>query len=127
MIRHLMAVVAIVLGFENPAAHAAELTVQITDLESSEGQLIVAIHNRESSFPDRWDEALQVISIPAARAPRSVVFSDLQHGNYAVIAVHDADSNGEMTKNFFGWPLEGFGASNNPTFFGPPRYRSAEV
>ena len=30
-----------------------------------------------------------------------------------------------MTKTWLGLPTEGFGTSNNPTFYGPPRYGSA--
>ena len=30
-----------------------------------------------------------------------------------------------MTKNFIGFPREGFGASNNPRIFGPPRFAQA--
>jgi uncharacterized protein (DUF2141 family) len=30
-----------------------------------------------------------------------------------------------MTKTFIGLPMEGFGSSNNPAVFGPPRFPAA--
>jgi uncharacterized protein (DUF2141 family) len=56
-----------------------------------------------------------------------VVLSGLAAGRYAVIAVHDEDDNGEMTKGAFGIPREGFGTSNNPRFVGPPRFGPALI
>lgn len=54
-----------------------------------------------------------------------VEFNDLLTGTYAVIALHDENTNGEMDKNFIGRPKEGFGTSNNLTFFAPQRFSSA--
>lgn len=40
-------------------------------------------------------------------------FSDVPKGAYAVAALHDEDSDGEMDKNFIGLPTEGYAMSKN--------------
>ena len=41
---------------------------------------------------------------------------------------HDENGNNEFDKNFFGFPLEGFGFSNDANvFFGPPDFKEAAI
>ena len=57
-----------------------------------------------------------------------IVFKNLSPGNYAVAMFHDENGNTEFDKNFFGFPLEGFGFSNDAKiFFGPPTFKDAAV
>lgn len=105
-------------------AAAADLTVQIVGLRNATGQILVGLHNSSASFPSRWTRAIAVKRVPAA-AGAAVRFENVAPGRYAVIAVHDEDGDGDMTKTFIGLPVEGFGTSNNPGFFGPPRFSPA--
>jgi uncharacterized protein (DUF2141 family) len=63
--------------------------------------------------------------LPAAQRPLVVTFRGVVPGSYALIAVHEEDGDGEMTKSPSGFPREGFGTSNNPSFLGPSRFRPA--
>jgi uncharacterized protein (DUF2141 family) len=106
-------------------AAAADLSVEVGGLSGSAGQVLVALHNTSDTFPSGWSEAVAVERVPASTPVVVVRFRNLSPGRYAVIVVHDADGNGRMTKTWIGLPLEGFGASNNPGVFGPPRFGKA--
>ena len=103
-------------------ASADDLTVRLTGLRNETGQMLVGLHSSAGSFPSRWQRAFAVRRVPVGSP---VTFEGIPAGRYAVIAVHDEDGDGAMTKTFIGLPVEGFGTSNNPTFFGPPRFGPA--
>lgn len=105
-------------------ALAAELTVAVSGLRNQNGQALIALHDNSANFPNKWERALAVKRLPA-RDGAAATFENVAPGRYAVIVVHDEDGNGEMTKTFVGLPVEGFGTSNNPSFFGPPRFGPA--
>ena len=46
----------------------------------------------------------------------TTTFKELPKGTYAVAIIHDVNKNGELDKNFFGVPTEGYGFSNNLRF-----------
>jgi uncharacterized protein (DUF2141 family) len=55
------------------------------------------------------------------------VFPDLPFGEYAISAVHDEDGNGNMNRNLFGKPTEGYCISNGVRggMSGPPGFDDA--
>lgn len=106
-------------------ASAARLDVRVEGLRNATGQVLVALHSPSSGFPGGWNTAVAMKAVPVTIAGTSVVFDNIPPGTYALIAVHDEDGDGSMTKTWVGLPTEGFGTSNNPTFYGPPRYGSA--
>jgi uncharacterized protein (DUF2141 family) len=103
------------------------LTVKVSELRNATGKVRVALHSSSRSYPSGWDDAVALVDVPAAEEGATVTLSVPAPGRYAVIVVHDEDGDGRMKKNFIGLPLEGFGASNNPTFLGPPRFSSAAI
>lgn len=106
-------------------AAAADLTVEVKGLRNAGGQVLIALHQSAAGFPSRWNRALAVKRLPASQSGVAARFEGVMPGRYAVIAVHDEDGDGLMTKTFIGLPVEGFGTSNNPDFFGPPRFSPA--
>jgi uncharacterized protein (DUF2141 family) len=114
----------VLCAFAGREASAADLTVEVAGLRSAAGQVLIALHNSSASFPSRWARAAAVKRVPAVSGV-TVRFENVPPGRYAVIAVHDEDGDGEMTKTLIGLPVEGFGTSNNPSFFGPPRFSSS--
>ena len=107
------------------SANAETLTVEVKGLRSQTGQVLVALHDNSTSFPSDWSNAKRAVRISAVQKTPVAEFRNLKRGSYAVIVVHDEDSDGAMTKNIIGFPREGFGSSNNPSVFGPPRFRAA--
>jgi uncharacterized protein (DUF2141 family) len=111
--------------------HAADLTVTIEKLRSSQGKVLLCIFSGETSsvaeFPD-CTKGQPVRTASAAISGNKVVttFKGLKDGVYAVAAVHDENGNGQLDTNFIGIPVEGIGISNNPSLFGRPKFREGQ-
>ena len=111
-----------ILNFIMPQApQTGDLTITVTSLANSNGQIRAALYNRAEGFPMDNSKIYKTVSI-AAEKPRTVlVFKDVPFGTYAVAVLHDENENGEMDSNVFGYPQEGYGVSNNqiPSFSAP--------
>ena len=100
------------------------LTVNISGLNSSDGNLLVGIYNKKESFLKKLIKST-IIKIENKKA--LVLFRNLPKGIYAVSFVHDENDNKKMDTNFIGIPKEDYGCSNNAIgFMGPPKYKDAK-
>ena len=110
------------------AASAADLEVTVSGLRSAEGHARVAVHKR---VPDAGFAEGGVVAATfrvAGKGELRFVFADIEPGDYAVAAFHDADSDGKLNTNLLGLPTEGFGFSNGAVgFMGPPSFEEAAV
>jgi uncharacterized protein (DUF2141 family) len=105
------------------AAHAADVTVKITNVRNDHGRIRVALCQRATFLAPHcpWQG-----SAPATPGEVTVLVKNVPPGTYAAQAFHDEDGNGTLERNFLGLPREGMGFSNNaPMHFGPPRYDTA--
>ena len=100
------------------------LTVNISGLNSSDGNLLVGIYNKKESFLKKPIKST-IVKIENKKA--LVLFRNLPKGIYAVSFVHDENDNKKMDTNFIGIPKEDYGCSNNAIgFMGPPKYKDAK-
>ncbi|HTH16405.1 MAG TPA: DUF2141 domain-containing protein [Magnetospirillum sp.] len=106
-------------------ATAAELTVTVQGVRDTEGNVRVALYDNSESFRHE-DKAVAIKTVPAAN-PAQVSFGELAPGRYAVIAYHDANSNGKLDLFMGMFPAEGWGMTNDPAVFGPPKFDPAAV
>lgn len=100
-------------------ARVTRLTVRLTGAGSNEGAVWVGLYADEAGF-DAGDE-LASATLPVSGGTAETVFEALAPGEYGVIAFHDANGDGDFTRNFIGIPQERYGFSNNPR----PRFRAA--
>ncbi|MEZ4974575.1 MAG: DUF2141 domain-containing protein [Cyclobacteriaceae bacterium] len=102
-----------------------ELTVTVMDIAPGAGQIHVALYDSEAKF---LKEHVYSQSINADSSSNEVRFSDLKEGEYAICVIHDENENGELDKNFFGIPKEGFGFLNGVMGrYGPPKYDEVKI
>ena len=115
---------ALAFALVSAAAAAADLTVNITDLRTRQGALLVAVVDSAAA----WDDSRQAVArerlVPDADAV-TLSFKDLKPGAYAVQVMHDENGNGKLDANFLGMPVEGYGFSNNPQVMRRPTYDEA--
>lgn len=107
-------------------ATAATLEVEITDIRSSEGQLMVAVH----ASAEGWDGKAAPVAaqLHAPSGERALLsFEGLAPGSYAVQVMHDQNGNGKLDANFMGMPIEGYGFSNNPEVMRKATFDEARV
>ena len=101
-------------------ALGGELSVTIRGIESSEGQLMIAVVGSEAAFNGESPAVLSVLITPR---PGAIGFSTdaLPDGEYGIRVMHDENGNGDMDSNMVGMPTEAWGFSNNAMGnFGPP-------
>ena len=107
------------------AVWAADLTVNVAGLHSTEGDVRVALYDAEETFL-QVDARLAGARLKARSGAVRTLFTGLKSGTYAVSVYHDENSNAQLDKNFLGIPREGYGFSNGArAFFGPPGFSKA--
>ena len=84
-------------------------TVQITNVTSEEGQIILAIYNSSDNYDKR--RAFQEVKLKPEID--TVIFeTNVPDGEYLVMLVHDINNNGKLDTSFIGMPKEPVGLSN---------------
>ncbi len=103
---------------------AAPLQIVVTGVISSKGSVLVAVCTEREFLQPQCSYNARA---PARPGPVTITV-EVPPGTYAVQAYQDEDSNGELTLNFLGLPIEPMGFSNNPTVrLSAPRFRDCAV
>ena len=122
-LREALTLVAMVIG--QPAfADGQPLTVKLNNLEHDRGTVRVALFSDPKTFR-KADQAFASSESPAKAGTVTVLFEDVPAGDYAVMAYHDENANGELDLRFGMFPTEGYGLSNNPKGMGPPAFEDS--
>ena len=103
---------------------AATLDIAVTDIETAEGFIMLALFDSADAF-DNGGEAVRAVRLAVDGAEVTTRFENLPAGNYAIKLYHDANGNGEMDTNALGLPVEGYGFSNDAGRFGAPPFADA--
>lgn len=109
------------------AAADSVVQIELTGLESAEGNLFIAVYDSKKTWLGDETVAQQKVVIADSRED-GIVKAELQlpPGEYALSIFHDSNDNGELDANFIGIPKEPVALSNNARpKFGPPKYKDA--
>ena len=88
------------------------LRVDIDNLRNSNGVVQVTLYNKPKSIPDeKFTKYYKKMIVNIDNMSASAFFKNLPKGQYAVVVLHDEDSNGKIKKGFM-LPKEGVGFSN---------------
>lgn len=102
------------------------ILLEVINIESNDGQLVVYLHNNPKDYPKNKDKAFRVIKSKITNNKATIKFENLPYGKYAIAVHHDENGDNKVDKNFVGIPSEDFAASNNATgFMGPPSFEDA--
>ena len=108
----LLLLIQIVCGiflFAEETAEGKKLTVQITNVTSEEGQIILAIYNSSENY----DKRIAFQEVKLKPEIDTVIFeTNVPDGEYLVMLVHDINNNGKLDTSFIGMPKEPVGLSN---------------
>jgi uncharacterized protein (DUF2141 family) len=112
--------------FTVSAQKKADLTIIITGLNNTDGQVLIALFDTPENFPDAGESACGSQKLNLEGDTLRASFLDLPAGTYAVSFVHDENKNNKMDRNM-GIPREKYGVSNNIRMgFGPPKFNEAK-
>lgn len=109
-----------------------ELIVQATAFESNGGRATIVLLNDPNAWQqmmtensgdrESWKGHAAVADVPIQAGAAAVRFAPLQPGEYAVMVIHDENSNRKLDRNMMGMPKEELGVSNDYRMSGfPPR------
>lgn len=105
-------------------AEGQPLTVKLNNLEHDRGTVRVALFSDPKTFR-KADLAFASSESPAKAGTVTLEFENVPAGQYAVMAYHDENGNGELDLRFGMFPTEGYGLSNNPKVMGPPAFEES--
>ncbi len=106
-------------------ASAADLAVEVQGVRSDQGNIRVGLFTDPETFATDQGKIAEIVIVPQGGTARGA-FADIAPGVYALAAYHDENANRTFDKGLFGWPLEGYGFSNDaPVFFGAPPFARA--
>ena len=109
----------------NSADARQDVIVTAIDLRSAEGSVLACLTPSNGSFPDCGEDTRSQRRIVRANTRVTIVFNDVEPGEYAVSLLHDENGNGKVDKALF-IPTEGFGFSRDAKLrLGPPRFSAA--
>lgn len=121
-------VVMVGLSAMAEAPAKVELTVELSALRSTKGQVGCLLFKTASGFPLEPTKAQAKALVPITGRTATCVFSGLEPGEYALSAMHDENGNGELDRNFLGIPKEGVAFSNGARIgMGPPAFAEAKA
>ena len=105
----LIQIVCGIFLFAEETAEEKKLTVEITNVTSEEGQIILAIYNSS----DNYDKRIAFQEVKLKPEIDTVIFeTNVPDGEYLVMLVHDINNNGKLDTSFIGMPKEPVGLSN---------------
>jgi len=99
------------------------ITVTIDNVLNDNGTVKMAL-NTKDTFMKGKPILSSVSEIKDGKV--TITFENIEPGEYAIIAYHDANNNEKMDFRENGMPLESYGTSNNVMAFGPPSYEDAK-
>ena len=106
-------------------AHAADLTVEVAGLKSTEGKVLLAVYDRSDDF---LKQPARVAAVDAQPGTVKLVISGLPAGDYGISVFQDVNGNGKLDKNVLGMPVEPYGFSNDADGnYGPPSFEQSRL
>ena len=124
--KYLLLFFAFIFSCTLAAQTRSSVQVTIQEASSDQGMIRVLLFSGGTGFPDQVSKALKSFSIPPKNKQVAFTINDLAPGTYALAVIHDQDSNGKLSSNAVGYPIEKFGFSNNPkVYFSPPSFEKA--
>ena len=100
------------------AAQAGDVTVKLSGAHAGGGKVFATLYNRDNFFKAGAMHA----TVDPASGEVTVVFRDVPAGDYAFMAYHDENGDGQMGRSPVGMPTEGWAMSNADALMGPPTF-----
>ena len=105
----LMQIVCVLSLTAEKAIKQNKLKIEITNVASEDGQIILAIYNSSENYDKRI--AFQEVKIQS-KVDTVIFETNVPDGEYLVMLVHDINNNGKLDTSFIGMPKEPVGLSN---------------
>ena len=119
-----LSILASLLSGAAPAGY--RLTVEVENVRNAQGVVGVLVFNTAQGWPEKFSAALRAEARAAHIGVVEITVPDLPAGDYAVVALHDENTNKQLDRNWLGVPVEQWEMSNNPPYrFAAPSFEAA--
>jgi uncharacterized protein (DUF2141 family) len=108
----------------SPSLSAAELTVEVNNIQQLQGSLYISLYKDAQGF-DSNNNAVKREKISVDKATQQIKLGDVPTGDYALRVYQDVNDNGKMDFNGM-LPAEPFGSSSKSTEVAPPSFAEAK-
>lgn len=120
----LIAGTSLVCALISPSLLAAELTVEVNNIQQIQGSLYISLYKDEQGF-DANSNSVKREKISIDKASHQITLGDVPAGDYALRVYQDVNDNGKMDFNGM-LPAEPFGSSSKSTELAPPSFGDAK-
>ncbi len=103
---------SILSGVSAITVQAQTVNVTVSNIKSTQGQIIIAVFKDQQGFKDEKPVSRQKFPKSAVSKGVLKVTLDVPVGTYGLALVDDENNSGKMEKNMLGIPKEGVGFSN---------------
>ena len=104
--------ICFVLGCQLVYAQTHNLSITISHIKSTEGEIQIGLYNTKESFP-HVNKQYRLFVIAANDFEGIYTINNLPDGEYAMAIFHDKNADKKCNTNFLGIPIEGYGFSRN--------------
>ena len=117
----LLIVAAALPGLSRAQDASKGIKVEVTGFRNDKGRVGCSLWPGPDGFPRDDSHIMKHVWAPIKNANGACVFAGVPAGDYAITLFQDEDSSGKFKSNMIGYPLEGYGFSNNvvPMFKAP--------
>ncbi|MBK1842663.1 DUF2141 domain-containing protein [Azospirillum sp. YIM B02556] len=107
-------------------ANPVRLHVAVSGLRSSDGMLTLTVYGDNPADFLASGKKLARVRVAATLGTTNLCIAVPLRRSYAIALYHDEDGDRRFTRNAIGYPVEGYGVSNDAaTMMGIPSYESA--
>lgn len=99
--------------FPNCYAQTSSQTVDISNIKSKTGNIMIGWYNSEASYNDKNNPIFKKLVPVNNQKEIAIIFDNIPAGKYAISLFLDENGNKKMDTNFLGIPKEQYGFSNN--------------
>jgi len=103
--------------------NGVDLVITVENILSDGGEILAALHTEETFMRSN---GIADVMLDGKKGNVSFTFENVKPGRYAVMVMHDVNSNKNMDYDSNGMPIESYGTSGSELYMGPPTFEAAK-
>ncbi len=106
---------------------ARELSITVKGIRNGNGSIAALVFTTAAGFPDRVDQAVAQVRVPAQANQLTLTLRNLPEGQVAIAVLHDENNDNQLNRNLLGIPREGVAVSGKGIGNRPPQFAESLI
>lgn len=106
---------------------ARDLTITVNGIRNGKGSIAALVFTAAAGFPDRSDQAVAQVRVPAQEGKLTLTLRNLPEGQVAIAVLHDENNDNQLNRNLLGIPREGVAVSGKAIGNRPPQFAESLI